>query len=245
MLGSALMASQPEGLVVQRVRARGFTDYGVFVDANDQGRRATRPALIEDIVITDVARAQRRSSNGTAEACLWVGNTATVRRAVLRRCAWMGVWTGGATDGSVLEDLTIDDTPTGVYIEHFTTGSLFQRLRIGPLVHTGITCEWADPQWAGKPACVDDLIQDSTIDSCAIGVDMGSGTTRTTVRRVTFIGQGVAAAIDNAGVQNSFGENDYTAIGESAVPIATGSPATAAASMTCSRWAWTLDRQPR
>jgi nitrous oxidase accessory protein NosD len=248
-LGSALMASQPEGLVVQRVRARGFTDYGVFVDANDRGRQTTRPALIEDIVITDVARAQPRSSNGTAEACVWVGNSATVRRAVLRRCAWMGVWTGTASTGSVLEDLIIDDTPVGVYIEHFTTGSLFQRLRIGPRVHTGIACEWADPEWGGKPACVDDLIQDSTIDSCAIGVDMGSGTTRTTVRRVTFIGQRVAAAIDTAGVQNAFGENDYAAIGESAIPIATGAQAiasgTAGASMTCPRWPWSQDRQPR
>jgi nitrous oxidase accessory protein NosD len=248
-LAAALIARQPEGLVVQRVRARGFTDYGMFVDANATGRQVIRPALIEDILVTDVGRAQPRSSNGTAEACLWVGNTATVRRAVLRTCAWTGVWTGTATSGSVLEDLTIDDTPVGVYIEHFTTGSLFQRLRIGPRVHTGIACEWADPQWGGRPACVDDLIQDSTIDSCAIGVTMGSGTTRTTVRSVTFIGQRVAALIDTAGVENTFGENDYTAIGDGAVPIATGTQAAATGttgdSMTCSGWAWNQDRQPR
>ncbi|MEA2661180.1 MAG: hypothetical protein QOH08_752 [Chloroflexota bacterium] len=241
-LGSGLMSRQPEGLVVQRLRARGFTDYGVFVDANEQGRQVARPALIEDVVITDVGRAQPRSANGTAEACLWIGNTATVRRAALRACAWMGVWTGTSASGAVLEDIAIDDTPVGVYLEHFTTASLFQRLRIGPRVHTGVVCEWADPDWGRKPACVDDRIEDSTIDSCAVGVNLGTGTTRTAVRSVTFVGQRVAAVIDNAGVGNVFGGNDYTAVGDGAVAISTG---TAAASMVCPRWSATQDRQPR
>jgi hypothetical protein len=227
VLGSGILARQPDGLIVEKVRARGFTDYGVFVDANDQDRVVTRPPVIEDLTVTEVGRMPARSSNGTAEACLWLGNSASVRRVVLRTCAWMGVWTGTATRSTTIDDAVIDDTPVGVYIEHFTAASLFEHLHIGPRVQTGVVCEWADPQWGGKPACVDNVIQDSTIESCAIGVNMGNGTTRTTVRRVTFIGQRVAAAIDVAGVANAFTDNDYSGLAKNAHLIATGAQAAA------------------
>jgi len=236
-LSAGLLVRQPDGLVVRGVHVEGATDYGVYVDGNGNGRPGGPAALLEDVAVTGVARPQPRSSNGTAEACLWLGATATVRHAVLRTCAWMGVWTGGATNGSVLEDLSIDDSPVGVYIEHFTTGSVFQELRIGPQVRTGVVCEWADPDWGRKPACVDDVIQDSTIDSCAIGVDLGIGTTRTSVRRVTFSSQLVAAVSDIAGVGNAYDANDYSSLADGAVSVSVGLAAiaavTAAQSVIC------------
>ncbi|MGH3116800.1 MAG: hypothetical protein ACRDQ2_06740 [Gaiellales bacterium] len=238
-IGSAVMARQPDGLIIQRLSGYGFTDYGVLVDANDGRRVLETPALIEDIAITSVGRPVPRSAGGTAEACLWVGNTATVRRAVLRSCAWMGLWAGGGLHDSVLEDLVIDDTPVGVYIEHFATGSVFQRMLIGPRVHTGVVCEWADPQWDGKPACVDDVIQESTIDSCVLGLNIGSGTERTTVRNVKFIHQSLAAAIDPQGRGNVYLENDFSEVGDGALSVVTGARAArigeVATSVTCPR----------
>jgi hypothetical protein len=227
VLSSGVTARQPDGLVIQRLKARGFADYGVVVDANDQLRDLRTPTLIEDVDISDVSRARPRSSNGTAEACLWAGNTAVIRRAVLRSCAWTGLWTGTATRASIFEDLLIDESPVAVYVEHFTTASVFQRLHIGPNVNTGLICEWADPEWGRRPACVDNVVQNSTIATCAVGVNMGSGTTRTTVRDTIFIGQALAAAIDSAGIDNVYENNDYGALGAGAIPLAVGAAATA------------------
>jgi hypothetical protein len=218
-VGSGLMARQPDGLVVQHLVARGFTDYGIFVDASDPSRVLTTPALLEDVTVSDVARAQPRSSNGTAEACLWLGNTGHVQGAQLRHCAWMGMWTGTASTGSTVEDIQVDDTPVGVYLEHFTSRSTFQRMKIGPKVVTGVICEWADPAWGSKPACVDNLIQDSTIESCMVGIALGLGTTRTTVRRVSFVRQRIAGVVDVAGIGNVFPDNDYSAMAAGSLAV--------------------------
>jgi hypothetical protein len=107
----------------------------------------------------------------------------------------------------------------GIYLEHFTTGSTFQRMRIGPAVLHGLVCEWADPSWGSRPGCTDDIIQDSTVMSSDVGVLLDDGTTRTTVRRVKFIGQARAAIYDPRGIGNAYYENDYSEIDASAVPI--------------------------
>lgn len=223
-VGTAIMVRQPEGVVVQRVRVRDFSYDGILVDANVFGLSVATPPLLEDLDVANVSFAVPKSSNGTAEACLWIGNTSTVRRVVVRNCAWMGVWTGTADAGSLHEDIDVDGTMVGVYLEHYTTGTTFQRMRIGPNVQTGVICEWADPGWGGKPGCVDDVIQDSTIASTDSGIWLDEGTTRTTIRRVTFIGQRKAAIIDYAGVNNAYYDNDYSGILSGAVPITYNHP---------------------
>lgn len=237
VLASAVSARQPDGLIIRRLTATGFSDYGVFVDASDPSRVLNTPAILEDIYVSEIARPQARSSNGTAEACLWVGNTAVVRRVFVRSCAWTGVWTGTANRGSTFEDIDIDDTPVGVYLEHFTTSSVFDRVSIGPLVDVGVICEWADPAWGSRPACVDAVIQNSTIDSCSVGVLMGPGTLRTTVRRVTFSNQRVAAVVYPEGLGNVLANNDAAGIGGTAVSsLASISTRQLEESAACSRW---------
>jgi hypothetical protein len=235
LIGSGIMVRQPEGLLVERVTAHGFSDYGILVDANDRLRKLIRPPELQDIAISNVARAQPRSSNGTAEACLWIGNTAIVLRAELRSCAWTGLWTGTAAHESFFDDVVIDDTPVGVYVEHFTTGSVFQRFRVGPHVQTGLACEWADPHWDGKPACVDDVVQDSTIDSCAVGISLGVGTTRTTIRRIQFRNQRVAAAVDPGGIDNRYADNDFGGVASGARIVTRGTVEPTSVSPICSQ----------
>jgi len=223
-VGNAILVREPEGLVVQRVKARDFSSNGILVDANAGPRSLSTRPLLEDLDVANVSFPTPRASNGTAEACVWIGNTSTVRRVVVRNCAWTGIWTGGADAGSLHEDLDVDSTPVGVYLEHFTSGTTLQRMHIGPNVGRGVICEWADPGWGSQPACVDDIIQDSTIASTDIGVGLDQGTTRTTIRRVTFIGQHVAGIVDFAGVGNAYYDNGYSGIAPDAVPVSNNHP---------------------
>ena len=214
---SGIAARRPEGLVVRRVVVRGFTDYGVLADANELDRGELRPRLtVEDVDVADVGRSDPGSSNGRAEACVWIGNTGSVRRVRARSCAWTGVWTGTATTGASFDQIDIDSTPTGVYIEHFTHDSTFRRLRVGPDVRIGVNAEWADPAWGRLPASVGNLIEDSSIASMVAGVYLDEGTTRTTVRRSTFVNQAWGAIGDYRGQGNAAYENDYRGIDQGA-----------------------------
>jgi hypothetical protein len=205
-----------ERIVVQRVVVRDVTDQGVIALG---GAALASPIRLEDLNVAGVMRAVPGSSNGTAEACVWLANNATLRRALLRSCGVAGVWTGNTSAGSLLEHLDIDGTPVGVYMEHYSTGVTVQRMRVGTNVSTGVNCEWADPLTGGKPACVDAVIQDSTIASAKVGVFLDEGTTRTTVRRVTFLNQWWAAIGDYRGINNAYYDNDYSGIDAGALAI--------------------------
>jgi hypothetical protein len=217
VIRTGLVVRQPEGFRGARLVARGFTDYGVVVDANDPTLdQLARPFRLTDVDVAGVARPVPRSSDGTAEACVWVGNPGEVRRVRVRRCAWTGLWTGTAATDVLFDRIDVDQTPTGVYVEHFTRRSTFQRLRIGREVRIGLVTEWAAPEWSGRPASVDNVIQDSRFESSLAGVFLDDGTTRTTVRRSTFVNQRWAAIGDYRGIENAYYGNDYGAIASGA-----------------------------
>jgi hypothetical protein len=217
---TGILARQPAGFVAKRIVSRNFTDYGVVVDANQLGRRRSRPGfLLEDLDVANVARRPPRSSNGAAEACVWIGEGGVARRIRVRNCGWMGIWTGTSATGTVVEDVDVDRTRTGVYIEHFTRDSTFQRVLVRSRVRIGIVAEWASPGWGRRPASVDNVIQDSTFESYLCGVYLDEGTTRTTVRRSAFRNQMWAAIGDFRGKGNRFSRNDYSGIRRAAVPV--------------------------
>jgi hypothetical protein len=166
--------------------------------------------IVEDVDVAHVARPAPGSSRGRAEACVWIGNTATVRRVRARSCAWSGLWTGTATQGATFDQIDVDGTPTGVYIEHFTRNSTFRRLRIGRHVEVGLTAEWNDPSWGGRPASIDNLVEDSRFASTLAGVYLDEGTTRTTIRRSTFVNQSWGAIGDYRGNGNAAYANQYS-----------------------------------
>jgi hypothetical protein len=214
---SGLVVREPVGFSAARLVVRGFTDYGVLVDANDPTRtKLRRPFRLADLDVAGVTRPVPRSSNGTAEACVWVGNPGIVTRVRARRCAWTGLWTGTATAAAVFDQVDVDQTPTGVYLEHFTRSSRFQRLQVGGDVRIGLIAEWADPAVGGGPASVDNVIQDSWFASRLAGVYLDAGTTRTTIRRSTFVNQRWAAIGNYQGRGNAFYGNDYGGIARGA-----------------------------
>jgi hypothetical protein len=219
-LGAGVEARVPHGLVIERFVARGFQDFGVLVDANEPGRRASRPGFrIADIDVAGVSRPTPGSSDGRAEACVWIGNTGSVRRVRVRSCAWSGLWTGTSTNGSLFDNIDVDRARTGVYLEHFTHDSVFRRLRIGPAVRVGLTAEWADPAWDSKPASVGNVIEDSRFASSLAGVYLDEGTTRTTVRRSTFVDQAWGGIGDYLGRDNRLYANDFRGLGTKAQAV--------------------------
>jgi hypothetical protein len=221
-IDSGLAVRQPEGFVARRVVVRGFRSYGVMVDPNKPAYVARRPYLLEDVAVTRVARPVRGSSNGTAEACFWLGSRGTVRRASAVNCGLAGVWTGTANTGSRLRDVEIDRTPVGIYLEHFTREATFERLHVGPAVRRGVNAEWADPAWGGKPASVDNVFRDSRFTTSLVGVYLDAGTTRNSVVGCTFVGQSWAGIGNFLGVGNHFEGNHFTGLQPGAVPISLG-----------------------
>lgn len=219
-LSAGVEAHQPRGLVIERLVARSFQDFGVLVDANELDAPASaRGFRLTDIDVADVSRPAPGSSDGRAEACVWIGNRGSVRRVRARSCAWSGLWTGTATRRARFDAVDVDDAPTGVYIEHFTHDSVFSRLRIGSGVRVGVTAEWADPGWGRRPASVDNVIEDSRFASTLAGVYLDEGTTDTTVRRSTFVDQKWGGIGDYRGRHNRLYGNDFRGINAAAQAI--------------------------
>jgi hypothetical protein len=219
IVDSGLTVRQPEGFVGRRIVASGFRGYGVLVDPNESDYRARSPYSLSDLDVSQVARPVPGSSDGRAEACLWLGSRGTVRRVRVRRCALIGVWTGTANDGSLVEDTSVDRTRVGIYLEHFTSRGTFRRLRIGPNVSRGINAEWANPDRGGRPASTDNVIRDSYFSTVLVGVYLDEGTTRTSISRSKFVGQRWAAIGDYRGIDNRYDENDFSGIAPDAVPV--------------------------
>jgi hypothetical protein len=219
VLDAGLVVHQPTGFVARRVVARRFLSYGVVVDPNDFNFKTSSPYSLRDLAIARVSRRAPGSSNGTAEACLWLGSPGTVQRVSVRGCAISGIWTGTAMKNARIQDATIDRARVGIYIEHFTTATTFQRLRVGPSVTRGVNAEWANPAAGGKPASTDNVIEDAYFRTGHVGVYLDKGTTRTTVRHSVFAGQDWAGIGDYLGVANQYYDNDFDAIGPGAVPV--------------------------
>ena len=216
---TGLLVRQAQGFVGRRIVASRFRSYGIVVDPNDVGYRTRSPFALSDLTISRVRRPVQGSSDGRAEACLWLGSPGTVRRVDVRRCGITGIWTGTAMHGSRVADATIDRAPVGIYIEHYTTSTTFERLRVGPNVGRGVNAEWSNLSLGQKPASSGNVIQDGYFRTADVGVYLDQGTTRTLVRRCVFVGQAWAAIGDYLGQGNGYYENDFSGIRGGAVAV--------------------------
>ena len=219
VIDAGLVVHQPTGFVARRVVARRFLSYGIVVDPNDVDYKTTSPYSLRDLTIARVSRRVAGSSNGTAEACLWLGSRGRVQRVRVRNCAISGIWTGTAMKSSRIEDATIEHSRVGIYIEHFTTGTTFRRLHVGAGVTRGVNAEWANHAQGGRPASVDNVIEDAYFRTSHVGVYLDQGTTRTLVRRAVFVGQDWAGIGDFLGVGNQYYDNNFDGLAPGAVPV--------------------------
>jgi hypothetical protein len=223
VLSAGVRAHQTNGLRIQRVVANGFTDWGIFFQTYYPAYLTDAPAVspvVTDADIASVHRPVRGASDGTAEAGLWAGVGCSCARIKIRDTGWSGVLTAGNVNNGVFEDLDIGDvhgkipagplagasTGVGIYVEHYTRGTVFRRVHVhaggGTKPRVGVNTEWADPTYAGTNpldsfvgAAFDIVLEDSTLDTSHDGVYL-SDATRTTVRRVSFVGQKYAGIRD-------------------------------------------------
>jgi hypothetical protein len=219
VIDAGLVVHQPARFVARRVVARRFLSYGIVVDPNDVDYTTTSPYSLRDLTIARVSRKVAGSSNGTAEACLWLGSRGAVQRVSVHDCAISGIWTGTAMKSSRVEDATITRSRVGIYIEHFTTGTTFRRLHFGAGVTRGVNAEWANRAQGGRPASVDNVIEDAYFGTSHVGVYLDQGTTRTLIRRSVFVGQDWAGIGDFLGVGNQYYDNNFDGLAPGAVAV--------------------------
>lgn len=221
-------APNPSGMVAKRLRFYGFTDVAFRASDNQvvgYGAATPRIGEISDIDIDGVTRSVPGSSNGTAEAGLWIGHPVTngVRRVRVRNVSWSGIETVNNSWGTTFSDLDIDMSGpsqyagVAVYMEHYNYYNVFTNFRIAG-AKIGFTAEWADPSWGGKPGANYVTIRGGVIDALGstlagrqAGVYLDEGSNSTTVQDVVFRNQNWAGigAYRNVGT-NSFGANQYS-----------------------------------
>jgi hypothetical protein len=236
-VGVGLLALNPDGLVAQRLQFTDFTDEGIRATNNQlasYGSATPKIQSISDISVDGVSRSTPGSSDGTAEAGLWIGEpvVAGVHRIKIRNVAWSGIETCNNSWNTNFTDLDINMsgpyayTGVAVYLEHFSIGDTFTNFSItGSKV--GFNAEWNDGT-PGNEAAQNDTIQDGTIDANGwtnghtAGVFLDQGTGSITISGVTFQNQnwaGIGAYL-NSGT-NSFSGNTYQ-LPPGAVSVSTG-----------------------
>ena len=218
-----LLAYNASGLRVQRSQFFSFSDVAVRLSDNQAVSYGSATPIIDsvqDILIDGVSRATPGSSNGTAEAGLWIGHPVRngVHRVKVRNVAWSGIQTVNNAWDTTFDDLDVDMSGShqaagvGVYMEHYTRNVVFDRLNIAG-VRVGFAGEWADPSWGGVAGAHNVTIRNGVIDSAGstlsgrqAGVYLDEGTESTTVTGVMFKNQNWAGI----GAYRVVGSNSFT-----------------------------------
>lgn len=234
-----LYAYNPSGLVAQRLTFANFTDEAVRASDNattSYGGSTATIASISDVSVDGVTRSTPGSSNGTAEAGLWIGEPVVggVHRIKIRNVSWSGIETVNNAWNTAFTDLDIDMSGpnqyvgVGVYMEHFSWYDTFSSFRIVG-ASLGFKAEWDDPAWGGVAAGHHVTIENGLVDATGwshgghtAGVFLDEGTEATTITGVTFANQSFAAidAFNTAGA-NSFTGNSYQ-LASGAAQLSTG-----------------------
>jgi len=163
-------------MVVERVVVENVLSDGIRLSDNQHGSKAAIRS-IRDVRVT--AADHPDGLDGTGEACLWIGHRVIqpVRRIEGRSCGAMGLWTGNAIRDTIIEDVTVRDTPVGIYPEHETTRVVFRRLDVSAAV-TGFNVEW----WYGGSGSSELTVEHFTIAAGERGIFLDAGTFGSTIR---------------------------------------------------------------
>ncbi len=233
-----LLAFNTSGLRVERSQFFSFSDVAVRLSDNvSVAYGSSTPVMetVQDILIDGVSRPTPGSSNGTAEAGLWIGHP--VRKGVLRvkvrNVAWSGIQTVNNAWDTNYADLDVDMSGprqaagVGVYMEHYTRNVVFDRMSVTG-ARVGFAGEWADPSWGGVAGAHHVTIRNGVVDSAGstlagrqAGVYLDEGTESVTVTGMLFRNQNWAGigAYRTIGT-NVFSGNSFS-LGPGATPIST------------------------
>jgi hypothetical protein len=235
-----LFAYNPAGLVARRLVFTHFTDVGLRASDNVSaayGSSTPVISLITDISVIGVTRVPAGSSDGTAEAGLWIGEPVRggVHRIKVRNVSISGIETVNNAWNTSFTDLDIDmsgpnqSSGVGVYMEHFSRNLVFTNFLITG-ARCGFNAEWDDGT-NGNGAAHDITIQNGTIDAAGstlagrqVGAYLDQGTETTTINNVTFKNQKTAGIVSYLTIgTNTFADNTFQ-LPAGAVPITATSP---------------------
>jgi hypothetical protein len=148
----ALGSDRSRDTSVIRTKIRGFRSHGILLAQKEYGRPAAAlHGLALDNLVADIRDPARdrcvyapntTPKCGTNEGGIWTGGVeaAIIGNAVLR-ARWDGIETVGSSTRTTVVDNLIQDTRTGIYLEHSTHDSLFSKNLIID-AGTGINVEW-------------------------------------------------------------------------------------------------------
>jgi parallel beta-helix repeat protein len=149
----ALGSDESRDTSVIRTEVRRFTSFGILLQQQEHGRPAADlHGVVLDNLVSDIrdpsrdgcwtAAKYRTPGCGTNEGGIWTGGVeAAVIGNTVRRARWDGIETVGSSTRTTIVGNKIDDTRTGIYLEHSTHRSLIARNLIVDAL-TGINVEW-------------------------------------------------------------------------------------------------------
>ena len=148
----ALGSDRSRDTSVIRTRVRGFRSHGILLAQVEHGRPAAAlHGLALDNVVSDIRDPARERCYyapnstpkcGTNEGGIWTGGVeAAIIGNTVVRARWDGIETVGSSTRTTVVGNTIRDTRTGIYLEHSTKDSLFER-NVVTDTRTGINVEW-------------------------------------------------------------------------------------------------------
>lgn len=217
IIGSAIQAASPSGLVVRRCIMRDFIDTGVFAFRNGSGPDDFDTIILEDLDIANISRTVPGSGLGlTSESALVIGHRFEVRRVLVRNCSWSGIGLINEVNNWTIEDADIDQIgfgyfesgSVGIYCEESHDG-LICRSTLGSEMKIGVNCEWngdnVDPYLNNYiPRNYNITVQDSIIDAYKIGISFDISVSGCLVQRCQISRAWKAGVLDN----NQFPDDD-------------------------------------
>lgn len=222
-------ATNPQGLVCERLRFTRFRDVGLRASDNvrvDYKAATPRIKRVIDIFADGVAYDPPGSSGGVAEAAVWIGHPVDepVERLDLRDVGRKALETVNSCYDTIFRDLSLDMTGShaqaggigcGVYLEHNNHYNIYERFYIVG-VNRGFNGEWNEGT-PGNAGAQHLIIRNGIVDATGwtrggntAGVYLDTGCDSNTVTGCTFRNQNWAGvgAYQNIGA-NVFEPNTY------------------------------------
>lgn len=119
-----------EEVLIEHKHVKNVTGYGIGSMQFSYASMNPPPKLttIRDCIVENVRANPSGSMGGRGEANFWLGNPTLLQRCVARKSGWMAFNIVARSQGSVLEDVLIEDVPVGLYFEHATHDVTVRRL---------------------------------------------------------------------------------------------------------------------
>lgn len=214
VIGDAIGAYAPNGLVVRRSTISNFWSYGILAKQGGLGTVLTSEPLLEDLQIQSIFGANPGSTNGARENGILLGNNGTIQRVDIRDVGWSAIQLYNDATGVSISDVFVDYAGPGVWDPTYSSARgaglwlsqshdvTIERVRIESHVFLGINVHWdngnPDPFLNTTPPRNHNItISDLYSRAYKIGVHFDLGVEDAVVRSSRFEHAWMAGVLDN------------------------------------------------